>query len=104
MPSAPSETFLTTFLRSRLTVEEDGNRLVLHHFARDPFGVVFGTLWLCGWMVGIVLLAGGAAWHVRGVLIAGGMIGIWLLAGYAVLAALVQHDELIVTPDAICYR
>ena len=105
MPSAAPRAFAGPFFRSRIVVEADGDTLTLHHFDRDPAGAVFGSLWLIGWMAGAVMVTHGSAWSwsMREVLILAAMLGIWLLCAYAVLAALVQHNRLIVTGDSITY-
>ena len=91
------------FLRSRLTIEDDGRNLTFHHFDRDPAGAIFGTLWLGGWMFGMVIIARGSPWPwpARELLILAAMLGIWFLVGYCVLATLIQHNRLIVTADSI---
>lgn len=105
MSSIPRQPFPGGFLRSRLTIEDDGRSLTFHHFARDPAGAIFGTLWLGGWMFGMVVIARGSPWPwpAHDLLILAAMLGIWFLAGYCVLAALVQYNRLIVTPDSITY-
>jgi hypothetical protein len=105
MPSAAPRAFAGPSFRSRLVVEAEGEHLTLHHFDRDPAGAVFGTLWLIGWMAGAVMVTHGSAWSwsMREVLILAAMLGIWLLCAFAVLAALVQHNRLIVTGDSITY-
>ena len=105
MPAAAPHAFARPFFRTRLVVEVDGDTLTLHHFERDPAGAIFGTLWLIGWMAGAVMVTHGSvwSWSMREVLILAAMFGIWLLCAYAVLAALVEHNRLIVTGESITY-
>jgi hypothetical protein len=105
MPTAAPHASAAPFFRARLVVESEGDTLTLHHFDRDPAGAIFGSLWLIGWMAGIILIARGTAWPwpTRETLILAAMVGIWLLCAFAVLAAIVQHNRLIVTGDSITY-
>jgi len=103
MPSAAPHASARPFFRTRLVLEADGDTLTLHHFERDPAGAIFGSLWLVGWMVGIVLMARGTPWPWAGreILVLAAFVGFWLLCGFAVIAAIVQHNRLIVTAESI---